>query len=398
MTGLVSFALDAAARGWPVFPLRPGTKRPRPQFTNWETRATVDPDSIRSWWRRHPADNVAIATGPARLVVVDLDTASAGETPPTEWAGARSGLDVYQSLAAAHGHTPTWTVATAGGGWHLYYRVPGRGGPWRNTAGRIGWHIDTRAAGGYVVARGSIVDEKPYVLVDARDPARATRLARPTPRPTRGRHPAAGCRSGIQGAGLRACGTRRRSPTRARCPGRTTQRRAEPCRLEPWPPHRHRHPCPPRRRGRPAGRRRGRRRTDPRRRRRHDPLRNRRPAAEPAMTVTGSQRASYRHVGSNAWRSWPSTPALALRPTSRHALWPAGPSCGHTPSAPPRLTPTRPATAAPAPPTTTSPRPATAPPNPTPWPPCGPVSHAWPPRRRAAGQPLNDLDRQALDA
>ena len=171
MTALVSFALDAAARGWPVFPLRPGTKRPRPQFTNWETRATVDPDSIRSWWRRHPTDNVAIATGPARLVVVDLDTASAGETPPTEWAGARSGLDVYRSLAAAHGHTPTWTVATAGGGWHLYYRVPGRGGPWRNTAGRIGWHIDTRAAGGYVVARGSVVGENPYTLLDAQDPA-----------------------------------------------------------------------------------------------------------------------------------------------------------------------------------------------------------------------------------
>ena len=46
---------------------------------------------------------------------------------------------------------------------HLYFRAPTSGGPWRNTAGRIGWHIDTRAAGGYVVADGSVVDGRPYV-------------------------------------------------------------------------------------------------------------------------------------------------------------------------------------------------------------------------------------------
>jgi hypothetical protein len=45
------------------------------------------------------------------------------------------------------------------------------GGPWRNTAGRLGWHIDTRAGGGYVVAAGSVVEGRPYVVIHDRPPA-----------------------------------------------------------------------------------------------------------------------------------------------------------------------------------------------------------------------------------
>ena len=202
MTSRLPFALDAADHGWPVFPLRAGTKRPRPEFTGWETRATLDRERITRWWTRHPADNVAIATGPAGLVVVDLDAADPDEPRPPEWPGARSGLHVYQALADAHGHVPTWTVATAGGGWHMYYRAPTEGGPWRNTAGRIGWHIDTRAAGGYVVADGSVVNGRLYVLVDAHEPVElpawlAQRLRPPAPAPARrpadrGEHPRGG--------------------------------------------------------------------------------------------------------------------------------------------------------------------------------------------------------------
>jgi Bifunctional DNA primase/polymerase, N-terminal len=190
MTSRLPSALDAAGHGWPVFPLRPGTKRPQAGFTSWESRATVDPERITRWWTRHPDDNVAIATGPAALVVVDLDVADAGERAPADWPGARSGLDVYRELANEHEHVPTWTVATAGGGWHLYYRAPYRGGQWRKPAGRIGWHIDTRAAGGYVVAEGSAVDGRLYVCIDAHGPAErpgwlAEGLAFPSPAPAR---------------------------------------------------------------------------------------------------------------------------------------------------------------------------------------------------------------------
>jgi hypothetical protein len=186
MTTRLPFALDAARHGWPVFPLQPGTKRPLAGFTSWESRATVDPERITRWWTRHPDDNVAIATGPAELVVVDLDVATAGERAPADWPGTRSGLDVYRALANEHEHVPTWTVGTARGGLHLYYRAPSSGGPWRNTAGRIGWHIDTRAAGGYVVAEGSAVGGRLYVCIDGDEPAElpgwlAERLAPPVP-------------------------------------------------------------------------------------------------------------------------------------------------------------------------------------------------------------------------
>ena len=203
-------ALSAAGRGWPVFPLLSGRKRPRPELTDWEARATRDPARIRHWWGRHPGDNIAIATGPAGLVVVDLDQARPDETPPVEWAGTSGGADVLDQLAARHGQAleATWTVATPSGGRHRYYEVPKTWGPWRNTAGRAGWHIDTRAAGGYVVAPGSVVDGRAYVLVDDTAPIPlpgwlAQLAAPPTPPAPAARPPAARGWAGYATAALR---------------------------------------------------------------------------------------------------------------------------------------------------------------------------------------------------
>jgi hypothetical protein len=181
-------ALAAAGRGWPVFPLRPGRKRPRPELTDWEPRATVDPERIEQWWARHPTDNIAIATGPAGLVVVDLDQARIGDTPPYDWPGATGGADVLDQLAARHGQAlaPTWTVHTASGGRHLYYWAP-EGAELRNTAGRAGWKIDTRAGGGYVVAARSTVGGRPYVVIDDTPPVELphwlAQLVAPSPSP-----------------------------------------------------------------------------------------------------------------------------------------------------------------------------------------------------------------------
>jgi hypothetical protein len=203
-------ALAAAGQGWPVFPLLPARKRPRPELTDWEARATLDPDRIRHWWARHPGDNVAIATGPAGLVVVDLDQAPPNEIPPPECAGATGGADVLDQLAAHHNQAldSTWTVATPSGGRHRYYQAPKTGGPWRNTAGRAGWHIDTRAAGGYVVAPGSVVDGRVYRLIDDTPPARlpawlAQLVAPPAPPLAAARPPAALGRAGYATAALR---------------------------------------------------------------------------------------------------------------------------------------------------------------------------------------------------
>jgi Bifunctional DNA primase/polymerase, N-terminal len=188
MTALLDAALDAAERGWPVFPLRPGQKRPRAELTGWERRATTDRRRIERWWRRHPADNIAIATGPAGLVVVDLDLAHPDEPRPPALPEAHGGVDVFAALLARHDRAEaTWAVATASGGRHLYYVAPPSGGPWRNTAGRLGWHIDTRAEGGYVVAAGSVVDGCRYRVLRAVPPRVLpdwlARLLAPTPSP-----------------------------------------------------------------------------------------------------------------------------------------------------------------------------------------------------------------------
>ncbi|MFJ9248849.1 bifunctional DNA primase/polymerase [Streptomyces sp. NPDC101776] len=170
-TALLRAALDAAARGWHVFPLRPGTKRPALHGTaacpgigecarghrKWEQRATTDPDRIQAAWSRTPF-NVGIATGPSGLVVVDLDMPKDNSS-----AGAPDGATTFAALCERAGHPVpnTYRTRTASGGQHLHFTAPD-GIRLSNTAGTIGELIDTRAWGGYVVAAGSITPTGAY--------------------------------------------------------------------------------------------------------------------------------------------------------------------------------------------------------------------------------------------
>ncbi|MGH3708190.1 MAG: bifunctional DNA primase/polymerase [Pseudonocardiaceae bacterium] len=112
-TSLREWALYFAARGWHVFPITPGAKKP-PVIDRWESRATTDPDQITHWWRI--PYSIGIATGPSKLVVVDLDTAKPGEPVPERWAalGIGSGAGVLRALARQHATTitPTFTAST----------------------------------------------------------------------------------------------------------------------------------------------------------------------------------------------------------------------------------------------------------------------------------------------
>lgn len=200
---LLTAALAAAARGWHVFPLGAGTKRPALHgfdtctrtgpcaggHLGWEQRATTDPGRIKAAWSAGPF-NVGIATGPSNLVVIDLDTAKPGDTPPEEWRlpGVRDGQDVLAVLADRAGQpmpVDTLTVATPSGGLHLYFQAP-VGVELRNTQGsRLGWKVDTRAHGGYVVAPGSTVHGASYwyLLVAQPQPLPAWVLDRLRPAP-----------------------------------------------------------------------------------------------------------------------------------------------------------------------------------------------------------------------
>ena len=166
---LMRAALAAADRGWHVFPLRPGDKRPA--IRDWQVRATTDPDRIARCWAAGPY-NVGIACGPSALVVLDLDTAKPGEPGPQPWTGTtvRDGRTVLASIADQAGQVipgATFTVRTRSGGTHLYFAAP-QGESLRNSAGRLGWLIDSRADGGYVVAAGSVVGLRGYRIVEDR--------------------------------------------------------------------------------------------------------------------------------------------------------------------------------------------------------------------------------------
>ncbi|MFE8953838.1 bifunctional DNA primase/polymerase [Streptomyces althioticus] len=173
---LLNAALEAAERGWHVFPLRPGTKRPAlhgeractrtgpcaARHLKWEQRATTDPDRIRAAWSR-ASFNVGIATGPSGLLVVDLDTPEHKGN-----SDAPCGAATFAALCERAGHAvpTTYRVRTATGGTHLYFTAPD-GVQLPNTAGTVAESVDTRACGGYVVAAGSIVPAGRYEALNA---------------------------------------------------------------------------------------------------------------------------------------------------------------------------------------------------------------------------------------
>ncbi|TDD62004.1 bifunctional DNA primase/polymerase [Kribbella antibiotica] len=166
-----------AARGLSVFPLSPATKIPALEKVNWQDVATTDQAQIEQWWRAAPY-NIGVATGTSGLLVVDLDMPkNAGQVVPDQWRSSdvHSGYDVLVALAAkAHQELPrTWKVTTPSGGMHLYFRQPDCF-ELGNSAGRLGWKIDTRGIGGYVVGSGSVVRGQRY---------RAAMIRRPVPLP-----------------------------------------------------------------------------------------------------------------------------------------------------------------------------------------------------------------------
>ncbi|MGY4772887.1 bifunctional DNA primase/polymerase (plasmid) [Kribbella sp. CWNU-51] len=153
-----------ADQGFAVFPLVPGRKVPAVE--DWETAATTDHLAIARTWRRAPY-NVGVAAGPSRLLVVDLDQPkNPADRAPEPWRsrGATSGADVLALVAADHATwlPDTYTVTTPSAGRHMYYRQPATG-QLGNSAGRVGWKIDTRGHGGYVVGAGSITAAGRYL-------------------------------------------------------------------------------------------------------------------------------------------------------------------------------------------------------------------------------------------
>ena len=131
----LSAAREYAERGWPVFPLVPGEKRPI--VDNGVLEATTDRNRILEWWQLFPTANIGLATGDP-VDVLDLD--------------GPSGVPHLQELLGAD-YVHDGPVVATGKGLHLYWaHLPEA----RNRAGLLGGKVDYRGAGGYVVAPPSI--------------------------------------------------------------------------------------------------------------------------------------------------------------------------------------------------------------------------------------------------
>lgn len=135
-------------RGWHGLACYPGSKQPA--SPRGVLDATADPDRLRHHFKHHPRDNLAIATGPSRLVVVDLDVRGV------------DGPAAFAALCEHHGHgwPRTYASSTPSGGQHLYFTAPSQHVPC--SAGRLGPGIDVKASGGYVLCEPSVIGDRRY--------------------------------------------------------------------------------------------------------------------------------------------------------------------------------------------------------------------------------------------
>jgi putative DNA primase/helicase len=153
---MLDVALEHARRGWAVFPLAPGTKRPliaKASGGNGCKDATTDEAKIREWWQAEPRANVGIATGKiSGIDVLDPD----GE----------AGADTAKKLAKEFGGFGDTLRVRTPNGWHIYFRHrPGLKNKTRILGPDSG--LDLRTDGGYVVAPGSVVGGTTYVAKTA---------------------------------------------------------------------------------------------------------------------------------------------------------------------------------------------------------------------------------------
>ena len=130
-----------------LFPLRRRGKLPA--HKGWREEATQDRAAVERWI----ADgyNLGVETEKSGLIVMDCDV-------------KHDGVDgIANFIAICGGVEPdTFTVETASGGRHYYFR----GDAVKSTAGVVAPGVDVKSRGGYVVAPGSRVKAGEYVIVN----------------------------------------------------------------------------------------------------------------------------------------------------------------------------------------------------------------------------------------
>jgi putative DNA primase/helicase len=178
---MLEAALAFAARGWPVFPCNMTNKQPllaaakdpksgqKIKGTGGVSRASVNEQEIRTWWKKWPMAMVGLATGHAelfagaspaavarRLFALDFDPRHDADTGE-EWTLERLKAETEAQIGCAL--PPTLAVRTPSGGVHLYYATPDDGGAPIRNRGHLPLHVDVRGLGGYVIAPPSVMED-----------------------------------------------------------------------------------------------------------------------------------------------------------------------------------------------------------------------------------------------
>ena len=116
-TEMMRAALDYAARGWHVFPIKADTKgrdennNSTHLLDNGHTGASCDPAQVQAWWTRWPNANIGLSLAASGLVAVDPDLYK----PTCEWEQFRqaNGIDEIETL----------TQRSPRGGWHYLFKA-----------------------------------------------------------------------------------------------------------------------------------------------------------------------------------------------------------------------------------------------------------------------------------
>ncbi|WP_347246176.1 phage/plasmid primase, P4 family, partial [Thermogutta sp.] len=150
---MLDYALAYAELGWAVVFLAEREKTPLTRHGYAD--ATKDPDKIKRWWSLRPEANIGIRVGrESGIVVLDVDPRNGGD-------------ETLARLSELYSPIPTTpTVATGGGGLHMYFA-------WHEDIQNreIGPGLELKADSGYVVAPPSVHPSgNRYAWVEGLDP------------------------------------------------------------------------------------------------------------------------------------------------------------------------------------------------------------------------------------
>jgi len=144
-------ALERASAGFRVFPVEINGKTPAVSG-DWQKIATRDPDKIKALWTDPVFGtamdyNIGVALDRDTLVVdVDVRDGKQGASSLAFWEAINDPLP------------DTYTVKTASGGEHRYFKVDDS----RHLPKELAKHVDLKGYGGYVVGPGSSIDGRAY--------------------------------------------------------------------------------------------------------------------------------------------------------------------------------------------------------------------------------------------